>query len=119
MTLVPVETTPAFGLATAPEILEVRSLLQQEGLLGPQHRIAYLGLLDPARPGRPGGSTAGGTDQAQDRRFRIFIHDVSGAAPTDAIVSLTHQKVESAVVLETAVTGELPVLEEEFEVVEA
>jgi primary-amine oxidase len=116
MTIASVPATSAFGQATAPEILEVRSILQREGLLGPQHRIAYLGLLDPARPGRP---AAGGADQPEDRRFRIFIHDISGSAPTDAIVSLTHQKVESAVVLDTALTGELPVLEEEFGVVEA
>src|SRR3712207_2102281 len=104
MTLAPTETAPAFRLATAPEILEVRSILQSEGLLGPQHRIAYLGLLDPARGADP--ATAG-------RRFRVFLHDVSGAAPRDVVVSVTHRKVESAVELDTAVVGELPVLEEE------
>jgi len=98
MTLAPTETASAFRLATAPEILEVRSILQSEGHLGPQHRIAYLGLLDPAR----------GTDPAAaDRRFRAFIHDVSGAAPRDVVVSATRQKVLSAVELDTAVTGEL------------
>ena len=49
MTLTPTETASAFQLATAPEIDEVRSILQAEGQLGPEHRIAYLGLLEPPR----------------------------------------------------------------------
>jgi hypothetical protein len=53
-----------------------------------------------------------------DRRFRVFIHDVSGGTPHDVIVSVTRQQVESAVVLDTSRTGELPVIEEEFELVE-
>ncbi|HKU02903.1 MAG TPA: histamine oxidase, partial [Arthrobacter sp.] len=110
MTLAPTETASAFRLAAAEEILDVRAILQAEGHLGPQHRIAYLGLLDPVRGAEP---------RALDRRFRVFIHDVSGAAPRDVVVSLTHRTVESAVELDTAVTGELPVLEEEFEVVES
>src|SRR6478752_8639344 len=109
MTLAATETASAFRLATAEEILDVRAILQSEGHLGPRHRIAYLGLLDPAR----------GAEPQADRRFRVFIHDVSGAAPRDVVVSVTQQKVLSAVVLDTAVTGELPVLEEEFEVVES
>ena len=113
MTLTPTETASAFRLATAPEIDEVRSILQAEGQLGPEHRIAYLGLLEPPR------STSAAADGPAERRFRVFIHDVSGAAPRDVIVSLTHRKVSSVVVLDTAVTGELPVLEEEFEVVES
>ena len=55
---------------------------------------------------------------AEDRRFRIFIHDIAGGAPADVVVSVTRGEVVSAVELDTAVTGELPVLEEEFEVVE-
>ena len=56
--------------------------------------------------------------RTEDRRFRIFIHDVSGAAPSDVTVSVSAREVISAVELDTAATGELPVLEEEFEVVE-
>ncbi|NUS36755.1 MAG: histamine oxidase, partial [Pseudarthrobacter sp.] len=114
MTLAPTDapagTGSAYRLSTAAEIHEVRSILQSDDLLGPQQRIAYLGLLDPAR---------GTAQEDADRRYRVFIHDVSGAAPRDVVVSLTRQLVESAVELDTAVTGELPVLEEEFEVVES
>jgi primary-amine oxidase len=102
-----VDTAP-HALPSATEITSVRDILQAAGLLGESARIAYLGLLDPPR-----GAT--GTD----RRYRVFLHDVSGAAPRDAVVSVTRRAVESAVELDTAVIGELPVLEEEFEVVES
>jgi primary-amine oxidase len=100
----------AHSLPSTTEITTVRDVLHAAGLLGETVRIAYLGLLDPPR-----GRTA---EAPVDRRFRVFLHDVSGAAPRDAVVSVTNAVVESAVVLDTAVTGELPVLEEEFEVVE-
>ncbi len=102
--------TAAHSLASAAEITAVRNILHAAGLLGESARIAYLGLLDPPRTQTP--------DAAVDRRFRVFLHDVSGAAPTDAVVSVTGGTVESAVELDTGTTGELPVLEEEFAVVE-
>ncbi|GAA4661040.1 primary-amine oxidase [Arthrobacter cryoconiti] len=100
----------AYQLATSAEITAVRDILQGAGLMGDSGRIAYLGLLDPPRKRD--------TESALARRFRVFLHDVSGASPKDVIVSLTSGSVESAVELETAKTGELPVLEEEFAVVE-
>ena len=38
-----------YRLATGAEITEVQGILRAGGLLGPEKRIAYLGLLDPAR----------------------------------------------------------------------
>ncbi|SKB73396.1 primary-amine oxidase [Arthrobacter sp. 31Cvi3.1E] len=109
MTLTPTHTASAFQLATAQEILEVRDILQGAGHLEPRHRIAYLGLLEPPRD----------TDlRDAGRRFRVFIHDISGGTPHDVVVSVTRQHVESAVVLDTTHVGELPVLEEEFGLVE-
>ncbi|TFD06544.1 primary-amine oxidase [Cryobacterium sp. TMT1-66-1] len=96
-----------FALPTAQELQTVRTILADAGLFGDSIRVAYLGLLDPPR---------GATEI--NRRFRVFLHDVSGAAPTDVIVSATHGTVESRVTLDTALTGELPVLEEEFGAVE-
>ena len=55
---------------------------------------------------------------AEDRRFRVFLHDVTGGCPADVSVSVSSGTVISVVELDTAETGELPVLEEEFEVVE-
>ena len=102
--------TAAFSLASPAEITAVRDILHAAGLMGESARIAYLGLLDPPR-GQQGAPV--------NRRFRVFLHDVSGAAPKDAVVSVSSGTVESAVELDTASTGELPVLEEEFEVVES
>jgi primary-amine oxidase len=98
-----------YRLASGAEIADVQRILRAEGLLGPEKRIAYLGLLDPARRA---------VQEAEDRRFRIFIHDVSGGRPLDVTVSTTRCTVTSAVELDTAATGELPVLEEEFGIVE-
>ncbi len=97
----------AYSLATSEEIDAVRSILLDNGHFPESARIAYLGLEDPRR------------DCSEvDRRFRIFTLDVKGARPKDMVVSVTRNKVETVIELDTAVTGELPVLEEEFEVVE-
>ncbi|MCU1519271.1 MAG: Amine oxidase (copper-containing), partial [Pseudarthrobacter sp.] len=138
MTLAPADTVTAFRLASGEEITEVQAILRAAGHLGPAKRIAYLGLLDPARGSTAAGNSAVGFSDAgtagaggpaaagpvvgipaEDRRFRIFLHDISGGAPVDAVVSVTRREMVSAVELDTAVTGELPVLEEEFEVVES
>ncbi|TFD59129.1 primary-amine oxidase [Cryobacterium suzukii] len=103
------DTVTAFALPTAEELHHVRTILADAGLFGDSIRVAYLGLLDPPR-------SAGRNET--NRRFRVFLHDVSGAAPTDVTVSVTHGEVESRVTLDTALTGELPVLEEEFGAVE-
>ena len=120
------DTLTPYRLATGAEITEVQGILRAGGLLGPEKRIAYLGLLDPARrpapaeTGRPAENPDAAPDAAlaADRRFRVFIHDVSGGRPLDVTVSATSGAVTSAVELDTAATGELPVLEEEFEIVE-
>ncbi|WP_104181526.1 primary-amine oxidase [Arthrobacter sp. B0490] len=111
MTLTPTDSITAFELVTEQEILEVRALLEAQGLLNPEQRIAYLGLLDPRR------ESAAGEKAAVDRRFRAFIHNPAGA-PKDVTVSVTRREVETIIELETGMTGELPVLDEEFEVVE-
>ncbi|MDJ0347912.1 primary-amine oxidase [Cryobacterium sp. PH29-G1] len=103
------DTVTAFALPTADELHKVRTILTEAGLFGNSIRVAYLGLLDPPR---------GAAGDTADRRFRVFLHDVSGAAPTDVTVSVTRSVVESSVTLDTALTGELPVLEEEFGAVE-
>lgn len=101
------QSAPVHPMASLHEIKAVQSLLSSNGLLGAEKRIAYLGLLDPSRG-----------QEGQDRRFRVFIHDVSGAAPVDVVASLSRGEIDSVTELDTKVTGELPVLEEEFELVE-
>ncbi|WP_411731976.1 primary-amine oxidase [Paeniglutamicibacter sp.] len=97
----------AYSLATEQEIETVRAILAENGHFPDSARVAYLGLEDPRRD-------AEGTD----RRFRAFILDVAGNRPKDVVVSVTRRQVESVIELDTAASGELPVLEEEFEVVE-
>ncbi|MFB0836304.1 primary-amine oxidase [Arthrobacter halodurans] len=100
----------AYSLPSAAEILAARALLEAEGLFGETARIAYLGLVDPPR-GTP-------SDAPVDRRFRVFLLDTSGGRPRDVVLSVTRGAVDSVAELDTSLTGELPVLEEEFEVVE-
>lgn len=97
----------AFALTGAEDITAVRTVLADAGLFDETTRVAYLGLLDPPRD-----------SGIVDRRFRAFLHNVSSGAAQDVVVSVTHQEVVSKVELDTSVTGELPVIEEEFEVVE-
>ncbi|WP_404499175.1 primary-amine oxidase [Arthrobacter sp. GAS37] len=96
-----------YALTSAEDITAVRGILADAGLFDESIRIAYLGLLEPPR-----------NAEAVDRRFRAFLHSVSSGAAQDVTVSVTHQEVVSKVELDTSVTGELPVIEEEFEVVE-
>ena len=83
------ETSSSFSLTArtawprAPKSPKSRRILRAAGLLGETKRIAYLGLMDPARNAPEG---------TEDRRFRIFIHDVSGGAPTDAVVSVSERR---------------------------
>ncbi|MDQ4502117.1 primary-amine oxidase [Sinomonas sp. ASV322] len=102
----------AFALPAADEITSVREILHGAGLWQETTRIAYLGLVDPPRGARAE------ADADVDRRFRVFLHDTAGARPHDVTVSVTRGEVLRDVELDTAVTGELPVLEEEFEAVE-
>lgn len=106
--------TSAYALAKAAELTQVRGILAAAGLVSENTRFAYLGLLDPPR----GEAVHSAGHDGAGRRFRAFLHDVSGAAPKDVTVSLTRGTVDSVVELDTSATGELPVLEEEFEVVE-
>jgi len=96
-----------YGLATSAEISQLQGILHDAGLLGAEKRIAYSGLIDPSR-----------SQSGHDRRFHVFILDVSGGAPADVLVSVTRGEVLTVTELDTKVSGELPVLEEEFEVVE-
>ena len=99
--------TNAYSMATSEEIALVRTILTEAGHFPDTARIAYLGLEDPIREATE-----------VDRRYRVFLLYTSGAKPKDVVVSVTNNKVESLIELDTAQAGELPVLEEEFDVVE-
>lgn len=100
----------AYSLATPTEITTVVEVLRRADYFPETGRIAYLGLVDPPRGQEP---TA-----PPERIFRVFTLDTAGGAARDLSVSATSKTVLEATELDTAATGELPVLEEEFEVVE-
>jgi len=93
----------------APEEITVaRELLAAAGLVSETTRFAYLGLLDPPKNAPVQG----------DRRLRVLLLDVSGGPSCDATVSLTGTRVDSHRLIDAATEGQLPVLDEEFALVE-
>jgi primary-amine oxidase len=97
-------------LATPEEVSEARRLLAEAGHFSETVRLAYIGLIDPA---------FGLTEDAPvDRRFRVQTLDTADGISRDAIVSVTRGVVESVRELDTAATGELPVKDEDYGVVE-
>ena len=104
------ETTSPYALQSLEEIRVVREVLEEAGHFPETARMAYLGLVEPAR-GTP-------ADAPADRRFRVFLLDVAGGPAKDVVVSATARRVERVIELDTSETGELPALEEEFAMVE-
>lgn len=109
-TTLPAHSETAHALATPEEIAVARGVLMEAGHFGDSTRVAYFGLVDPPR----------GADRASapDRRFRAFLLDTAGGRPKDVVVSVTSSEVVSVVELDTSLTGELPVLDEEYGLVE-
>ncbi|MFK0113228.1 primary-amine oxidase [Streptomyces sp. NPDC091217] len=99
---------------TAKEIAGVRSVLDRADALRETSRFVYVGLEEPAKSEllafTPG--------DAVERRARVLLHDVAGAPGRDLVVSLSAGNVVSDRTLDAALDGRLPVLEEEFAVVE-
>ncbi|TMR94909.1 primary-amine oxidase [Nonomuraea basaltis] len=109
-------TSHAHPLAplTPDEITAARTVLAEAGLLADTSRFVYLGLEEPEKdlliayiPGN-----------AVDRRVRVLLHDIAGAPARDVVVSLTRRAIDSDRTLDAAKDGQLPILEEEFGVVE-
>jgi primary-amine oxidase len=99
---------------TAEEITEVRRVLDAAGLVAPSTRFGYVGLAEPAKDRvlahEPGDATG--------RRFRALLLDLQTQVSRDVVVDLDTGSVVAQVELDTATTGQLPVLDEEFELVE-
>ncbi|MBK3577343.1 primary-amine oxidase [Streptomyces sp. MBT65] len=93
---------------TPDEITASRELLVAAGLVTEATRFAYLGLLDPPKSAPEQG----------DRRLRVLLLDTAGGPSRDATVSLTDARVVSHRSIDAASEGQLPVLDEEFALVE-
>ncbi|GAA5167811.1 MULTISPECIES: primary-amine oxidase [Amycolatopsis] len=87
---------------TADEITRVRHVLADAGLLPESARVAYLGL----------------EDAAPERTVRVLLHDLADPGGRDVLVSLAAGTVSEERKLDPAVDGQLPVLDEEFALVE-
>ncbi|MHA6803843.1 primary-amine oxidase [Salinifilum ghardaiensis] len=109
-------TTPASAPAhpldrlRAEEIDTARRILDRTGLLGPDTRFAYLGLVEPSKQEiaehAPG-------DSAQRRVQAVLLDTASGAA-REATVSLARSAVEAVRDIAVAEEGQPAILGEEF-----
>jgi len=105
-------TPPAHPLdpATAAEYLAGREIMAAAGLLASPTRFAYYGLAEPPKDDVLTGKA--------DRRLRAFLVNTATGESTDAVVSLTEQKVASARTLNPRTDGQMPILDCDFETVE-
>lgn len=98
---------------TGDEISEVRRILVAEGLAPDTTRFAYVGLVDPPKAEMYAAQT-----QAADRRARAMLWDAVLSRSLDIIVSITTGTVLSSRELDPEVDGHVPVLLEEFDIIE-
>ena len=98
--------TTDFTLLTEAEIALAKELLMENELFGENTRMAYLGLEDPqlSRPGR---------------FVRVMLLDKLTNSPRDIVLDLSNRTVVSALDIDPSKVGQMPVLLEEFEMVES
>ncbi|UTT38994.1 primary-amine oxidase [Glutamicibacter mishrai] len=98
--------TTDFTLLTEAEIASAKELLMENELFGENTRMAYLGLEDPqlSRPGR---------------FVRVMLLDKLTNSPRDIVLDLSNRSVVSALDITPSKVGQMPVLLEEFEMVES
>ncbi|GAA5071272.1 primary-amine oxidase [Nocardia iowensis] len=103
------------ALPTEEEIDRMRAIVDEAGLIAPTTRFVYVGLEEPDKYAVNDSTNA----TTPDRRFRVLLHDVDRPNASDLIVSLGSRAVLAQRTLDAIVDGQLPVLDEEFELVEA
>jgi primary-amine oxidase len=111
VTAAPATTHPLEQLS-ADDVSTAREVLDAAGLVGESTRFVYVGLEEPPKP------ALYGTDAIPDRRVRVLLHDVARPNGRDVVVSVTERAIVSDRVLDAATDGQLPVLDEEFALVE-
>jgi primary-amine oxidase len=99
---------------SAAEIAQVKEVLTEAGLVSGSSRFVYVGLNESSKsdvqaftPGAP-----------VDRSFIVYLHDVEKPLPRKVVVSVTRREIVSITELDPVVDGQLPVLDEEFELIE-
>ncbi|MGI5127823.1 primary-amine oxidase [Pseudonocardia sp. CA-107938] len=101
-------TTHPLALLTADEIIRARRILVDAGLLPDTARVVYLGLEEPAKDALDGA----------ERVVRVLLHDTASAEGRDVRVGITGGSVLDERLLDPVADGQLPVLDEEFGLVE-
>ncbi|WP_232666561.1 primary-amine oxidase [Pseudonocardia sp. TRM90224] len=101
-------TAHPLGLLTADEIIRTRRILVDAGLLPDTARVVYLGLEEPAKDVLDG----------PERVARVLLHDTASAEGRDVRVGIAGGSVLGERLLDPVADGQLPVLDEEFELVE-
>ena len=105
-------TTPhPLDRLSAEEIARARTILHEAGFLPDTARVVYLGLEEPPKEALYG-------PERPARLVRVLLHDPAVHGGRDIIVSLTTESVLRATVLDPAADGQLPVLDQEFGLVE-
>ena len=99
---------------TTEEFAAVREVLTDAGLLGDAVRVCFAALEEPAKTE----VLAHAEGDPVDRRFRVLLLDLGGAASRDVVVSATRGEVVTSVDLDAATGGQLPIIDTEFEVME-
>lgn len=108
-----VSTTHPLDQISAAEIRQARQLLAEAGLVAESTRFAYLGLLDPAK------AELYSEDPVEiQRRVRVMLYEPSLPRSLDIVLSLTTGEIESQAEINPATDGQVPVLLEEFDIVE-
>ncbi|MHA7225666.1 primary-amine oxidase [Glutamicibacter soli] len=98
---------------TADEIVFARQLLTEAGLVTENTRFAYLGLLDPLKK-----ELYADAPVEIERKVRVMLYDPTIPKSLDITLSLTTGVTESQQVINPETDGQVPVLLEEFEIVE-
>ncbi|MFT4041553.1 MAG: primary-amine oxidase [Gordonia sp. (in: high G+C Gram-positive bacteria)] len=113
MAVSPDTVTHPLSMPTAAEIEDVRTILADAGITTTDSRFVYVGLIEPSKDDLYGDAVP-----VVQRTFRAMLLDPVKAESIDATVSVTDRKVLSHRVLDTGSDGQVPVLDEEFALVE-
>jgi len=100
---------------TADEIRAVRRIVDAHGLLGESVRFVYVALDEPHKktvlafsPGDP-----------IERRARVLLLDRATGLGNDLVVSITDDRVVAQQSIDAGTEGHVPILDQEFEDIEA
>jgi len=115
MTIAPaVTTTHPLDPMSAAEVEEVRRVLDAAGLLGETVRFTFVAPEEPEKAEvlafTPGSEV--------DRRFRVLLLDLDTGSARDVVVSVTRSTVDSCADVDPAVSGQPPIIDTEFELIE-